>query len=70
MKEATDSTKKTVILPKKLVDRAVKASGKSITATIRMGLELIAAKDVYKGLLQWQGRHKPDIDLKDLREDR
>jgi hypothetical protein len=70
MKEANGNTKTTVVLPKDLLDRAVKASGKNITATIRMGLELVAAKDVYRGLLRWQGRYKPSIDLEELREDR
>lgn len=70
MKEANANTKTTVILPKDLLDRAVKASGKSKTATIRMGLELVAAKDVYRNLLKWQGRYKPSISLDELREDR
>jgi hypothetical protein len=62
--------KTTAILPKDLLGRAVKASGKNITATIHMGLELVAAKDVYRGPLKWQGRYKPGIDLEELREDR
>jgi hypothetical protein len=69
--EKRDAVRKvTVVLPRDLLDRAVKASGKNITATIRMGLELVAAKEVGRGLLKWQGRYKPSISLKELREDR
>lgn len=65
-----DGNKKTtVILPKKLLDRAVKASGKSITGTIRTGLELVAAKAAYEGLRSYRGRYKPSISLKKLRSE-
>lgn len=70
MNEESGNTKTTVVLPKDLLDRAVKASGKSITGTIRMGLELVAAKEAYKGLRSYRGRYKPSISLAELREDR
>ncbi len=69
MKRAVN-TKTTVVLPKDLLDRAVKASGKNITATIRMGLELVAADEAYAGLRKYRGRYKPSISLERLREDR
>ncbi|MBI5201660.1 MAG: hypothetical protein HY925_08760 [Elusimicrobia bacterium] len=63
--------KVTVMLPTDLVDRALKASGTSLTATIRKGLVLIAAKDAYKGLLKLKGKFDIGIDdLKEFRKDR
>ena len=69
--EKRDAVRKvTVVLPRDLLDRAVKASGKNITATIRMGLELVAAKEAYAALRNLRGRYKPSISLDELREDR
>jgi hypothetical protein len=70
MKEANENTKTTVILPKDLLDRAVKASGKNITATIRMGLELVAANETYETLRSLRGRYKPTVSIEELRKDR
>ena len=46
----------TVMLPEELLDRALKASGEGITPTLRKGLELVAAQDVYKELLKLKGK--------------
>ncbi len=63
--------KVTVMLPTELLGRALKASGTGITATLRKGLELIAAKDAYKGLLALEGKFDLGIDdLNEFRKDR
>lgn len=60
----------TVMLPEDLLDRALKASGEGITPTLRKGLELVAAKEVYKGLLKLKGKFDLKLDLEELRKDR
>ena len=60
----------TVMLPEDLLNRALKSSGEGITPTLRKGLELVAAKDVYKGLLKLKGKFDLKIDLKESRRDR
>jgi hypothetical protein len=60
----------TVLLPKDLLNRALAASGEGITPTLRMGLELVAAQDAYRGLLKLKGKFDLKIDLNDLRKDR
>ncbi len=61
--------KVTVMLPEDLLERALRASGEGITPTLRRGLELIAAKDAYKGLLRLKGKVDLKIDLDELRRD-
>lgn len=63
-------TKKTVILPEELLERALKASGENITQTICLGLKLVAAKEVYKKMRNARGTYKSTLDLSALREDR
>lgn len=60
----------TLYVPAKLLKRAQKASGLGITPTIRKGLELVAASDVYEQLRALRGKVKFDIDLNEMREDR
>jgi hypothetical protein len=60
----------TVMLPEDLLARALKASGEGITPTLRKGLELVAAKDAYKGLLKLKGKFDLKIDLDDSRKDK
>ena len=62
--------KVTVMLPEDLLERAIKATGEGITPTLRKGLELVAAKDVYKSLLKLKGKFDLKIDLKESRKDR
>jgi hypothetical protein len=62
--------KVTVMLPEDLLSRALKASGEGITPTLRLGLELVAAKDAYKALLKLKGKFDLKLDLDELREDR
>ncbi len=60
----------TALLPKGLLARALKASGEGITPTLRKGLELVAAKHAYQGLLKLKGKFDLKIDLNESREDR
>jgi hypothetical protein len=60
----------TAMLPGDLLKRALKASGEGITPTLRRGLELVAAKDTYQGLLKLKGKLDLKIDLEELRKDR
>ena len=62
--------KVTVMLPRDLLSRALKASGAGITPTLRQGLELVAAKDAYRGLLKLKGKFDLKLDLDELRKDR
>jgi len=59
----------TVMLPEDLLDRALKASGEGIAATLRKGLELVAARDIYKRLLKLKGKFDLRLDLEELRKD-
>ena len=66
-----DSPRKvTVELSEDLLQRAQESSGKGITATIRQGLELVAAGRAYKQLRKLKGKVDLSIDWKALREDR
>ena len=62
--------KVTVMLPAQLLERALKASGEGITATLRKGLELVSARNAYDSLLRLKGKFDPKIDLADSRRDR
>lgn len=60
----------TVQLPAKLLKEAQKATHLGITSTIRQGLELLAAGNVYEELRKLRGKVKFSINLDELREDR
>jgi hypothetical protein len=62
--------KVTVHVDRELLRRAQERTGKGVTATIRQGLELVAASEVYDRLRALRGQVTFSIDLKDLREDR
>ena len=62
--------KVTVELPADLLERAQKSTGQGITATIRRGLSLVAAREAYEGLRKRRGKVVFSIDLDRLREDR
>ena len=59
----------TVLLPEALIVKAMKETGVGLTPTLRKGLELVAAKSVYKELLKLKGKFDLKIDLKKLRDD-
>jgi hypothetical protein len=60
----------TVQLPADLVDRAQKASGQSLTETIRQGLRLVAAGETFRQVAKLRGAVKFSLDLERLRQDR
>jgi hypothetical protein len=60
----------TVHVDRDLLRRAQERTGQGVTATIRQGLELVAASEVYDRLRALRGRVTFSIDLKKLREDR
>jgi len=68
---AVATTRKiTVEIEEDLVDRALRSSGEGVTATVRQGLELVAAGRAYEGLRALRGKIRLSLDLARLREDR
>jgi hypothetical protein len=65
-----NTQKVTVHLDPELLRRAQERTGQGVTATIRRGLELVAASEAYERLRALRGKVKFSIDLKDLRADR
>ena len=61
--------KVTVELPADLLRRAQKSTGEGVTATIRKGLELVAASRAYDELRRLRGRVSFSVDWKQLRKD-
>jgi hypothetical protein len=64
------SRKITVELPVDLLRKAQGSTGEGVTATIRRGLELVAASRASDELRKLRGRVRFSIDLRELREDR
>ena len=62
--------KVTVEIPEDLLDKAQQATGSGITQTIRTGLQLVAASQAYKDLLQARGRFRFSRTLTELKDDR
>ncbi len=62
--------KVTVQLDRDLLRKAQSRTGKGVTATIRHGLELVAASHAYERLHALRGKVKLSLDLKTLRQDR
>ena len=60
----------TVEVPEQLLEKAQKQSRDGVTATVRQGLELLAAAEIYEQLGQLRGKVKFSIDLETMREDR
>jgi hypothetical protein len=60
----------TVEVPEDLLRRAQRSTGEGVTATIRKGLELVAASRAYDELRKLRGRVDLSIDLAALRKDR
>lgn len=60
--------KVTILLPADLLDRAVKATGETITSTIAAGLERVAVRDVNRYFLSRQGKYRYSVDLAELRD--
>ena len=62
--------KVTIEVPAELLRRARRSTGEGITATIRRGLELVAARSAYEELRRLRGAVRLSIDVEDLRQDR
>ena len=60
----------TLELPEDLLRKAQECTGEGVTATIRRGLELLAASTAYTGLQKLRGKVEFSIKLKELRNDR
>jgi hypothetical protein len=60
----------TVEIPDELLQRAQKTSGAGITQTVRTGLQLLAASDVYERLLQMRGKVRFGRTFEELKDDR
>ena len=60
----------TVHVPEDLLARAQGSTGAGITETVRQGLQLVAARDIYKKLRALRGKVSIPMNLDTLREDR
>lgn len=60
----------TVHVDRDLLRKARERTGQGVTATIRAGLELVAAGQVYDRLRALRGKVKFSLDLGELRRDR
>jgi hypothetical protein len=62
--------KVTVEIPRQLLRRAQRSTGEGLTATVRRGLELVAARGAYRRLRALRGKVRFSIDVRSLRDDR
>ena len=62
--------KVTVEVPEALLRKAQRSTGEGITATIRRGLELVAAGPAFEELRKLRGKVEFSVDWRELREDR
>lgn len=60
----------TVEVPAPLLQDAQRSTGAGVTATVRRGLELVAAGRAYDRLRSLRGKVNFSIDLAELRRDR
>jgi hypothetical protein len=60
----------TLELPEDLLRKAQECTGEGVTATVRRGLELLAASSAYTELQKLRGKVKFSIKLRELRNDR
>jgi hypothetical protein len=61
--------KLTIMVPQDLLRRAQKATKQGATPTVRKGLELLAAHDVYDALRKMRGKVKFGITWQEMRGD-
>ena len=66
----SSNRKITLQLPEDLLRKAQKSTGQGVTATVRRGLELLAASTAYTELRKYRGKVKFSVKLKELRDDR
>ena len=62
--------KVTIEVPAELLKRARRSTGEGITATVRRGLELVAARSAYEDLRSLRGSVRLEVDVEALRQDR
>jgi tetratricopeptide (TPR) repeat protein len=62
--------KVTIEVPADLLKRARRSTGEGITATVRRGLELVAARSAYEELRRLRGAVRLEVDVEALRQDR
>jgi hypothetical protein len=68
---STMSTQKvTVHVDRKLLRQAQERTGQGVSATVRHGLELVAASEAYERMRSLRGKVRLSIDLRELRRDR
>lgn len=60
----------TIEVPDDLLDKAQRATGKGITETVRRGLQVVAASDVYANLRKLRGKVKFSLTAEQLKDDR
>lgn len=60
----------TVAVPVELLERARRASGENVTATVRQGLRLVAAGEAFRALRARRGKVRAWPALAALRDDR
>jgi hypothetical protein len=65
-----ETRKITVEISQALLEKAQQASGAGITQTVRTGLQLLAASEVYDRLLQMRGKVRFSRTFEELKEDR
>ena len=65
-----DTQKITAHVPAESLRRARAATGKGITETVRLGLDLLASAKAAEELRRLRGKVRLDIDLAELRRDR
>jgi hypothetical protein len=65
-----DRRKIAVVVSSDLLDKAQNVAHAGVTETVRKGLELLAANEVYDRLLKMRGKAKFSVNLSELREDR
>lgn len=60
----------TVEVPEDLLRKAQRETHEGVTATVRRGLQLVAARSAYQGLRRWRGKVRFSQDVAALRHDR
>lgn len=60
----------TAHIPKHLLESAIKSTGRGITDTLKIGLEMIERAYAYEELYKMRGKVAFSIDVDELRKDR
>ncbi len=66
----TATQKITAHVPVESLRRARAATGRGITETVRLGLDMLASAKAAEGLRRMRGKLRLDLDLAELRRDR